>query len=204
MAQKTTEEMLDAIFDEINNTIMPADLSAGAPEPTAFVALAVPGTRVQPSTFDTSSPDGRKRLYTLLDRIPSFDKRYVDSGKTCSDMYRQILQAQPPVDDPQHAQALEEQYKTASATVKSLLKDYQDYQRAYNRARRIYLSLQNKDGVDEIDLADAEDDMRDAWQNWCVFGSKTRLKRRWASRAAICCARRLRSLVMRTRTSRTR
>ena len=104
-------------------------------------------------------------LYTLLDRIPSFDKRYVDSGKTCSGMYQQILQEHVPADDPERAQALKSEYDDAMAKAESLLEGYQKYRREHNRAWTSYLALQNKDGADRVALADAEDDMLDAWQN---------------------------------------
>lgn len=173
MPGKTSEAMLNDLFAEINNLIMPADLSVGAPPPAGFVTMAVPGTTVVKEDFDPSTPRGKNNLYAFMDRLPAVNKQYVDSAKRCSDMYAQVLSATPPKDKPEEAAKKEAAYNEAlSKLTNEVLDVYEDCQDKYLDARDVLLSLQNDPASSQDDLRHAKRAADRAWTNWTTRGKK--------------------------------
>lgn len=176
MAQKTTEQILNELFSKINNVIAPVDLSADTP-PLEFVSLMIPGLTVLAKDFDLTTPAGRNNLYRTMDRLPAVNKHYLDSGRSCSDMYFKMLSAQVPEDDSNQAKALAAAYQKAQDYLRT--KDYKDYKRYrddYNDARDDYLSALNDpdltDKEREKALRSAKRAMDEASDDWDALGHR--------------------------------
>lgn len=173
MPEKSTEEILNKIFDKLNNILAPADLTPGAPPPLNFVTLALPGVTVRREDFDPETPAGRDNLYRMMDRLPAANKQYLDSGRRCSEMFAQILSATPPAGDPAKARALKAKYQEAQDYLRG--REYQEYKtcrRTYNRARDLFLRLQNETSPDQGALVEAREDMDEALDDWLALGHK--------------------------------
>lgn len=180
MPQKTTEQILNELFSKINNVIAPANLEQSLP-PTEFVALMLPGITVRPQDFDITTSAGRDNLYRTMDRLPAVNKHYLDSGRSCSDMYRKMLSAQTAPDDPEKAKAMEAEYQTAQDYLRTKeYKDYKNYRDDYNDACDDYLSA-----VNDPDLTDRERDkekrrakraMDEAYDDWISLGHKQKVE----------------------------
>ena len=149
MPQKTTEQILNELFSKINNVIAPTDPSQSLP-PAEFVALMLPGITVHAQDFDLSTSAGRNNLYRTMDRLPAVNKHYMDSGRSCSDMYRKMLSAQTPADDPQHAAAMEKEYQNAQDYLRTkAYREYKSFRDDYNDAHDDYLCADAEDRVGE-------------------------------------------------------
>ncbi len=177
MPGKTTEDLLEVLFSQLNNLLMPTDTTPGAPAPKGFLSLMLPGLTVRPQDFDPATPEGRKNLYLRMDQIPAVNKQYLTSGRTCSDLYKKILSAQTPEDDSERAKAMAAKYDAARAYLKGPeYKDYKRYRDDYYDARDDYLTAQN-----ETELSAAQHDkavkrakrtMEDAMDDWLGLGNK--------------------------------
>lgn len=173
MPQKSTETILNELFSKLNNILAPADLTPNAPPPLSFVTMMLPGITVHAEDFDPNTESGRDNLFRMMDRLPAANKQYLDSGHRCSDMYRQILSAAPPVGDPAKAEALKAKYQDAQNYLSGQeYKDYKDYRKEYNKAKNRFLRLQNDKDSNRVDLAEAKDDMDDAMDDWVALGHK--------------------------------
>lgn len=180
MPMKTTEQILNELFSKINNVIAPADPEQRLP-PMEFVALMLPGITVHAKDFDSSTPEGRDNLYRVMDRIPAVNKHYLDSGRSCSDMFRKMLSAQTPPDDPEHAAAMEEQYQKARDYLSTkAYKDYKKYRDEYNDAHDDYLCAMNDPDLSardrEKEMRKAKRAMDDAYQDWVGLGEKQKVE----------------------------
>lgn len=176
MAKKTTEAIINELFSKINNVIAPADLSAGA-TPTEFVSLMVPGLTVLAKDFDLNTYNGRNNLYRIMDRLPDVNKHYMDSGRSCSNMYFKMLSARVPEDDSAQAKAMEKEYRKAQDYLRT--KDYKDYKRCrddYNDARDDYLAALNDPDLTgaerEKALRKAKRAMDEANDDWDALGHR--------------------------------
>lgn len=177
MPAKSSEEMLEVLFNEINNIIMPMNPSNPTAPPAGFVTMAVPGTTVNSADFDPNTPAGRENLYAYMDRLPAVDKRYVDSAKRCSDLYGQILSAATPDDDPEAAAAKEKAYQDAlSFLTDDVVDAYEDYEDEYYDARDELFSLMNDPDASEGDRKKAQRASDRAWKHWTTKGLKQKVE----------------------------
>ena len=180
MPQKTTEQILNELFSKINNVIAPVD--PGQPQPPMeFVALMLPGITVHAQDFDPAAPKGRDNLYRVMDRLPAVNKHYLDSGRSCSDMYRKMLSAQTPADDPEHAAAMEREYQAAQDYLRTkAYKDYKNYRDDYNDAHDDYLCAMNdpdlSDKEREKEMRRAKRAMDEAYDDWVSLGCKQKVE----------------------------
>ena len=183
MPNKTTADLLNILFAELNNLAAPADTSPGAPAPKAFVTTMFPGVTVLPADFDPSTLSGRKNLYDWMNRLPSVNKRYIDSGRSCPDMYKKILGAQfPNDDDTEKAKAMKADYDKALDLLDDdrIMDRYEKYKRQYTNARNAYFSACNKTGLpgseQEELIRQAKVAMDDAWDTWSGRGRKNEVE----------------------------
>lgn len=176
MPQKSTEQILNELFSKINNIILPADLSQDIP-PMGFVTLLMPGMTVRTKDFDPAIPTGRENLYRIMDQLPAVNKRHLDSGRKCSDMYFQLLSAQTPADNPERAQAMQAEYDAAQEILHSkAYKDYKNFRDSYNDAQDEYLSVMNDSDLSskerETLIRQAKRAMNEAMDDWISLGRK--------------------------------
>lgn len=176
MPQKTTEQILDELFSKINNIIMPVNPDASTP-PMGYVTMMLPGITVHEKDFDTATEEGKKNLYRTMDRLPAVNKQYLDSGRSCSDMYQRILSAQTPADDPEKAKEVEEEYNRAQKLLSTdKYERYKKYRRAYDTAEGDYLCAMNDtdltDQERKVEMRRAKRAMDEAWDDWTSLGYK--------------------------------
>lgn len=182
MPKKTTADLLNILFAELNNIAAPADLSPGAPPPLAFVTTMFPGVTVLPADFDPATLAGKTKLYTWMNSLPAVNKRYLDSGKSCPDMYKKILSAQFPPDDPEKAKAMEAAYNAALDLLDDdrVMDKFDKYKGKYVTARNAYFTACNKTGLAEAEheemIRQAKVAMDDAWDTWNGRGRKSQVE----------------------------
>lgn len=170
---KSTQDLLEQLYAKMNNVILPADLSPNAPPPAGFVTVMLPGTTVTTDDFDTSTTEGKRKVYQFMDRIPAVNKRFVDSARTVSGMYPQVLSAQVPEGDPEKAAAMRQKFDEASEFLESDVYDkYLDYRDEYFDARDDYLYEQNMEPKDQRAITKAKRTMETAFEKWQTRGKK--------------------------------
>lgn len=177
MPQKTSEQILNELFSKINNIIMPADLSPNAPPPMGYVTMALSGITVRAQDFDPNTDEWRSNLYRTMDALPAVNKQYVQSGRTCSDMYQRILSAQLPAVDPEKAKAMEDEYNKAQELLSTdKYKLYKSCRADYNDAEDDYISAENdadlSDSERKKEMRRAKRAMDEAYYDWVSRGCK--------------------------------
>lgn len=172
MPNKTTNEVMNALYAEINNFVNPTDTSPNAPEAAGYATLQLPGTTVLAKDFDTSTPDGKINLYSTLDAIPGFSKQYVNSGQTVSGLFKMILGADTPRDDKASAAKKLTEYNEALATYTTNKTEYQDCQDDYEDAVDDYLVEKGKGEPDVNSLRKLNRAVKRAMDDWLTIGHK--------------------------------
>lgn len=182
MSNKTTADLLNILFAELNNLAAPADTSPNAPAPKAFVTTMFPGVTVLPADFDPETLSGKKNLYDWMNRLPAVSKRYIDSQNTCSGMYMRILEAQFPPDNPDTDKDAEEAYNAALELLDDdqIMDKYDKYKKQYNEARNAYFFACNETGLSAADqqekIRQAKVAMDDALDVWTSRGRKNKVE----------------------------
>ncbi len=181
MPKKTTADLLNILFAELNNIAAPIDLSSNV-APLAFVTTMFPGVTVLPADFDPATLNGKKNLYDWMNRLPAVSKRYLDSGNSCPDMYKKILGAQFPSDDPDNAKAMEVDYNAALDLLDNdrVMDKYDKYKEKYITARNAYYAACNKTGLTEAEheemIRQAKVAMGEALDAWIGRGHKNQVE----------------------------
>ncbi len=180
MPKKTTADLLNSLFFELNNIIAPADLSDNAPAPKAFVTTMFPGVTVLPADFDPDTAAGQKNLFTWMNNLPAVNKCYLNSGKKCSDMYKKILSAQFPPDDPAKAKAMEQEFKTARAFVLENIEVYDRCKDAFDEAQNKLFRIRNRTDLPgpehQEQIRQATVAVNNAKRHWDSLGLKSQVE----------------------------
>ncbi|MCL2048852.1 MAG: hypothetical protein FWG87_09005 [Defluviitaleaceae bacterium] len=161
-----TNEMMERVHAKITSVLLPTDTSSNAPPPTSFVSLMLPGETVIPEDFDLADDNGRSNLFKRMEVVPTFNKRYADSGNTVSGMFSRILGATVPADDPVKKAEKQKEFNAAQETLEKYSELYDEKQDDYNEAFFAYLEAkeEKESKVTISKLQTAMDKAKKAWE----------------------------------------
>ena len=180
MPNKTTEAIMNELYSKVSNVIVPTDPEQNLP-PVEFIALMLPGITVHTQDFDPATSMGRDNLYRTMDRLPAVNKHYLDSGRSCSDMYRKMLSAQTPDDDPTQAAKMEKEFQQAQDYLRTnAYRDYKTYRDEYDDAHDDYLCAMNDPDLSDQErtrsMRQAKRAMDNAYSDWVSLGNKQKVE----------------------------